>query len=100
MAYFLPWFETIQGFPGVLIVVGHLLDTFLLEVNFISWKLDSKGCLFGQASWKFVLVLSNKGAIESNSHYMKFISHMKESIKCPTAMKTVLRLFKKSMRLV
>ena len=31
----------IQGFPGVLILVGHFLDAFLLEVNFISWKLNS-----------------------------------------------------------
>ena len=41
--------------------------------------------LFGQALWKFLLDLSNKGAVASNSHYIKFISHTKESIKCPTA---------------
>ena len=44
--------------------------------------------LFRQASWKFLLDLSNKGAIESNSYYIKFISRKKQSIKCPTAMRT------------
>ena len=46
------------------------------------------GTLFGQAPWKFLLVLSNKNAIESNSHYIKFISLKKESIKYPTAIRT------------
>ena len=31
----------LQGFPGVHIVVGHFLDSFLWEVNIIWWKLDS-----------------------------------------------------------
>ena len=44
--------------------------------------------LFGQASWKFLLDLSNKDGVQSNSRYIKFISLKKESIKCPTAMRT------------
>ena len=43
---------------------------------------------FGQAPWKFLLDLSYKNTVESNSHYIKFISLKKESIKCPTAMST------------
>ena len=31
----------IKGFPRVLIAVGHFLDSYLLELNFICWKLDS-----------------------------------------------------------
>ena len=46
------------------------------------------GTLFGQVYFKLQLDLSNKDAIESNSHYIKFISLKKESIKCPTAMRT------------
>ena len=46
------------------------------------------GPFFGQTRWNFPLDLSNNGAIESNSHYNKFISRKKESIKCPTAMST------------
>ena len=38
--------------------------------------------------WKFLLDVSNRGAVQSNSDYVKFISRMKESIKCPTAMRT------------
>ena len=70
-----------QDFPVVLIVVGHFLDSFLCEVNFIWWKLDS-------SYWKFLLDVPNKGAIESNSLYIKFNSRKNESIKCPTAMRT------------
>ena len=68
----------LQGFPGVLIAVGHIIDSFLLEVNLICWKLD----LFGQAPWKFLLDLSNKSAIESNFHHIKFTSH-KSSVIVP-----------------
>ena len=46
------------------------------------------GTIFGQASLKFLLDVSNKGAIESNSHYFKFISRKMESIKCSKAMRT------------
>ena len=46
------------------------------------------GTLFGQAPWKFLLDLTNKSAIESNSHNIRFISRMKESIKYPTALRT------------
>ena len=35
------WIPFKKGWPRVLIVVGHFLDSFLLEVNFICWKLDS-----------------------------------------------------------
>ena len=31
------------------------------------------GTRLGQASWTFLLDLFNKGALESNSHYIKFI---------------------------
>ena len=31
----------LQGFPGDLIAVGHFLDSFLWDVSFICWKLDS-----------------------------------------------------------
>ena len=46
------------------------------------------GVLFEQAPWKFPLDLFNKGVIEINSHYIKFISRKKESIMSPTAMIT------------
>ena len=32
------------------------------------------GTLFGKAPWKFLLDLSNKDAVEFNSHCIKFIS--------------------------
>ena len=51
-------------------------------------KMGLYGTLFGQAPLKFLLDLSNNGAIESNSHYFKFISRKKESIKCSIAMRT------------
>ena len=45
--------------------------------------------LFREATWKILLVFfSDKGAIESNSYYIKFITRKKQSIKCPTAMRT------------
>ena len=31
----------LQGFTGVFMLVGYFLDSFLLEVNCICWKLDS-----------------------------------------------------------
>ena len=64
--------NNVQGFPGVLIAVGHLLDSFPLEVNFIRWKLNSM-------VWTgtFLLDFSNKSARESNSHYIKLISRKK-----------------------
>ena len=43
------------------------------------------GTLVGLAPCKFLLDVSNKDAIESNSHYIKFISLEKESIKCRRA---------------
>ena len=46
------------------------------------------GTLVRQAPWKFLLHMSNKGAIGSNSLHMKFILLKKESIKYPTAMTT------------
>ena len=44
--------------------------------------------LVEQDPCKFLLDLSNKSAIETNSHYIKLISLKKDSIKCPTAMRT------------
>ena len=67
-------FVALQGLPGVLIVVGHFLDSFLLEVNLMNLVIGLYGTLFGQAPLEFLLDLSNKGAIASNSHYFKFIS--------------------------
>ena len=46
------------------------------------------GTPFEQAPWNFLLDLFNKGARESNSHYINFISRKKELIMCPTAMRT------------
>ena len=46
------------------------------------------GTLFGQDRWKLLLDLYNKDAIESNSHYIKFISRKTKSVKCPIAMGT------------
>ena len=46
------------------------------------------GNLFEQAPRKFLLDLSKKVAIESNSHYIMFISRKKESTKCRTGMRT------------
>ena len=51
-------------------------------------EIGHEGTLFRQDRTKFLLDLSIKGAIESNSHYIKFISRKKELIKCPTAMRT------------
>ena len=46
------------------------------------------GYLVRQNPCKFLLDLSNKGAVDSNSHYIEFISLKKESMKCPTTMIT------------
>ena len=62
-------------------------------------EIELYGSLFGPAPWKFPLDLSNKDAIESNSHYIKFISRNKESIKCPTAMRTPGKPCKESKKL-
>ena len=43
-------------------------------------QIELYGNLFGQDPWKFLLDFSNKGAIEINSYYIKFISR-KESIE-------------------
>ena len=67
---------------------GTLPRCFLMgsEVNMM--EIGLYGTLFEQAPCKFLLNLSNKGAIESNSHYIKFISSKKEPTKCPTAIGT------------
>ena len=74
----------LQGFPGVLLVVEHFLDSFLLEVNFIGWKLVSMA-RFMTGFLEIPIGFVQQGCIEFNSRYVKFISRMKESIKCPTA---------------
>ena len=51
-------------------------------------EIGLNGTLVGQALWKLLLDLSNQGAIESNSHYIRFISCKKESRKGPTVMRT------------
>ena len=48
----------ITGFQRVLIVVEHFLDSFVLEVKFISWNLDS-------SYW-----ICPASVLESNSHYI------------------------------
>ena len=82
--------QATQDFPGVLIVVGHLLDSFLLEEIRNEHHLKEirlYGTLFGQVPiGKYLLDSSNEGAIESL--YIKFISLMTESIQCPTALST------------
>ena len=65
--------EGLQGFPGVLIVVRHFLDSFIRDLNPHRMVIGFYGILIGQAAWKILLNLSNKSAIESNSHYIKFI---------------------------
>ena len=54
----------IQGFPGLLTLIGSELH--MIEIGLY-------GTLFGQAPRKILSHMSNK-AIESNSHYFKFIS--------------------------
>ena len=72
-AVFYDTFCVYRVFPGVLIVVGHFLDSFLLEVNFIWWKLESMApwLWFLDRLLRFLLDLSNKDAIASNSCYIK-----------------------------
>ena len=65
----------------------HFLAFSIWAVNFIWWKLDSTAPFLDSSYWKLLLDLSNKGAIEFNSHYIKFSSRKKESLKCPTAMR-------------
>ena len=47
--------HTLQRFPGILIALGIFLDSFLLEMNFICWKLDSMAPvldrLLGNSYW-------------------------------------------------
>ena len=69
--------QALQGFSGVLIVVGHFLDSFPIGSELHTVEIELYGTLFGQARWKFQLDLSNK-ARESNSHCKKFISSKKE----------------------
>ena len=58
---------------------GTLLSLFPIGSELQMLEIGLYGTLVGQASWKFLLVLcQHKGAIESNSHYIKFI--------CPTRM--------------
>ena len=65
MIFFLVGGDRVQEFPGVLIVVGHFLDSFLLEVNFICWNLDS---MVSFLVWLLEnSYLPNKGAMESQS---------------------------------
>ena len=82
--------QSIQGFPGDLIVVGYFLDSFLCEVNFIWWKLVSTapflGRFCGNSYW--IPITNPSRVLDVNSNYIKFISRRKESIKCPTAMRT------------
>ena len=73
----------LQGFPGVLIVVVYFSESFLLEVNFICRKFDSMAPFLDSLLANSCRILFNKGAIESDSYYIKSISHKKEFIKCP-----------------
>ena len=61
---------------------------FLMGNELHIMEIGLYGTLFGQARWKFLLDLSNKGAVKSNPNYIKFISHKKESIMCAAAMRT------------
>ena len=67
---------------------GTLSRFFLIGSELDVLGIGLYDTLFGQASWNLLLDLSKKDAIESNSCYIKLISLQKESIKCPTAMRT------------
>ena len=67
---------------------GTLPRLFPIGSEFHTLEIELYGTLFGEAARKFLLVVSNKSASESNSHYIKLISRKKVFIKCPTAMRT------------
>ena len=71
----------LQGIPSVLVVVGHFFD-FPIGSEFHMLEIGLYRTLFRLSTWKFLLHLSNKSAIESNSHYINpFTSHfMYESV--------------------
>ena len=73
---------------------GTLSRLFLIRSELDILGIGLYGTIFGQDSWKFLLDLSNKDAIESSYRYIKFISLKKESIKCLTAMRTPGKLCK------
>ena len=78
-------FQPLHGFSRGSHSCGTLPKLFPIGSEPGNWTLWQP---FWQAPWKFLLDLSNKGAIESNSHYNKFISRKKGSIKFPTATRT------------
>ena len=41
-------FTVLQAFPGVLIAVGHFIDSFIREMNFMYWEFESIHTLVGQ----------------------------------------------------
>ena len=50
------------------------LYEYVLSYELHMLEIGLYGTLFGQAPWKFILDLSNRDTIESNSDYIKFIS--------------------------
>ena len=60
-------------------------------MNFICWKLDAMAPFLYRLLGISYLICHNKGDTESNSHYIKFCSRKKESIKCTKAMSTLVK---------
>ena len=80
--------DYITGFFSGSHSCGTLPWLFLMGSELHVMEIRLYGTHFRQATCKFLLDLSNKGAIESNSNYIKYISRKKESVKCPTAIGT------------
>ena len=53
----------LQGFPAVLVVVGHFFD-FLIGSEFYMLEIGLYRTLFRLSTWKFLLHLSNKSRKE------------------------------------
>ena len=90
--FFFVYFDCVFVLHETISMCSHSCRTlpwlFLIGSELHMLQIGLYGTLFWQAPCKFLLDLSFKGSIDSNSHYIKFISRMKESIKCPTAMST------------
>ena len=67
---------TKHGFLGVLIILGHFFEYFILDVNCDAIRIELYGIFFWQAFWQFLLdskwALSKKGAVESTFRHIEF----------------------------
>ena len=68
----------LQGFPGVLIVVGHFLDSFWWEVNFILWELDSMASYLDRLLVNSYWICSTS-VLRSTIRFTLSIFHVKKS---------------------